>query len=246
MGDTITMRVSTCGSGLFVILGITLIILVSGPSPPFSPEITALLQNNAIERWENHPIPSGQKYRTDRTSPLVTQAKIYANLLNPPALPKPKTTDKPVLAESMTRTAPASILPRVQATPQKVSPRFKVHATSVFAKHPERSMALISKPGKGMFWIRPGDMLGYLKVTQIHKDAVVYAFKDRVGQVAWEPSSIPVSQRPRSDASSRMAMDLPNSPGPSPLPPVSASPLPSRLGTPKKQRTRPMSPRRGR
>ncbi len=82
-------------------------------------------------------------------------------------------------------------------------------------------MALISEPGKGMFWIRPGDMLGYyIEVTQIRREAVVCAFKDHVGQVAWEPSSKTVSQRPRPDASSH-------------LPPVTASPLSSRLGTPK-------------
>ncbi len=239
------MRVLRILPGVFFASAVLVCALTLSQARSVSPDVKLLIEQSvAIETWQACKRPRTGNHAASKISPLVAQAQIYAKLLNPPARPKPQTTNKLVLAESMTRTATAPILPRVQATPQKVSPSFKVHATSVFAKHPERSMALISEPGKGMFWIRPGHMLGYLKVTEICKDAVVYEFKDTVGQVAWEPSSIPVSQRPRSDASSRMAMDLPkSSPGPSPLPPVSASPLPSRLGTPQKQRTRPMSPR---
>jgi len=243
------MRVLRILPGVFFASAVLVCALTLSQARSVSPDVKLLIeQSGAIETWQACKRPRTGNHAASKISPLVAQAQIYAKLLNPPALPKPQTTNKPALAMSMTRTATAPILPRVQATPQKVSPSFKVHATSVFAKHPERSMALISEPGKGIFWIRPGHVLGYLKVTEIRKDAVVYEFKDRVGQVAWEPSSMPASQHPGSDTSSPMAMDLPNSsPGPSPLAPVSTSPLPSRLGAPQEQSKRPASspPHRG-
>jgi len=208
-------------------------------------ETTTLLRRRSpVEIWQEKRMSLAQESPVSITNPVVVQARIYAGLLNPPK-PRPvPETQRVAIAASASQARVIENIPRVQATPKKVSANFKVHATSVFTKHPERSMALISEPGKGMSWIRPGDTLGYLRVTQIRKDAVVYAFKDTVGQVAWEPSSMPTSQRPHSEASSPMAMDLPNSsPEPSPLPPASANPLPSRLGTPREQSGRPASPR---
>ncbi len=237
------MRVLTCISGLCVILGITLIILISGPSPPFNAKITGLLQNNTIERWENHHMPSTEKYRTERTSPLVTQAQIYAKLLNPPKKPEPGIR-KPAFATSKVRVEAASIPEdKLQATPQKVSPRFRVHATSVFAKHPERSMALISEPGKGIFWIQPGDMLGYIKVAQIHKDAVAYTFEDTSGEVAWEPHITTMPPSPKATSSNLAINVTPALASPTTLPPRPASPLPSRLAESQDKQRHPISPR---
>jgi len=209
-----------------------------------NPDVAALIQGpSAIEAWQNNRISIGKEPATSRVSPLVAQARIYAGLLNPPKPVKPIAKANPAASKSNIQSVRAAPQSKVKATPQKASPTFKVHATSVFAKAPEKSMALISEPGKGLSWIRPGDMLGYLKVTEIRTDSVMYAFKDTTGQVAWEPGIGSVSSRPRTSPSA-MAMNLAKpSASPSPLPAVPASPLPSRLAAPQKRQTRPVSPR---
>ncbi|MCF7973367.1 MAG: hypothetical protein K9N55_06100 [Phycisphaerae bacterium] len=179
-----------------------------------------------------------------KENPLVVQARIYAKLLNPP---KPARTvvrsDRETVGQSDSRTVTPSPHPKIEAIPQKASVHFKVLATSVFAKEPEKSMALVSEPGKGPSWIKPGDMLGYLKVTEIRRDAVVYAFEETTGEVAWEPSQD--TARPRTKVESPiLAMEMPSAAASqAPLPSVPSPPLPSRLATPVNGRMHAISPR---
>ncbi|NQV36347.1 MAG: hypothetical protein HQ515_26880 [Phycisphaeraceae bacterium] len=146
-----------------------------------------------------------------RPSPLVIQAQIYAKLLNPPKPARPVAKSSISWAPPETKPATRALQSHVKVAPKKALPNFKVHATSVFARQPEKSMALISQPGQGMAWIRPGDTLGHLKVMQIRKDAVVYEFEESIGEVAWTPSVTPAPPRPKR-ASSAMDTDVPPSP----------------------------------
>jgi hypothetical protein len=202
------------------------------------PDVAVLLQRQStVTRWQQRERAPDPQDSMPEIHPLVIQAEIYAKLLHPPELLPPASKPSRTAVE---RRAPSSAT--IPPKPPKTSPAFKVHATSVFAKTPNKSMALISQPGKGPSWIRPGDILGYLKVTKIRKDAVVYIFEDTTGEVAWEPSAgfVPIWPTPPESA---LAMNMPSAAALSTLPPVAASPLPSPLASPGNKRMHVISPR---
>jgi hypothetical protein len=238
------MRWVRLSPGVFVTASVLSCIIMWRQGRTPSPTITALLQRpRAVDIWQSHKVSLDKTTLTSRTNPLVAQAQIYAKLLNPPTLTQPVAKDTPDRVPPRAPPDPKPLTPHIRGTPQKASPHFRVHATSVFAKHPEKSMALISEPGKGMIWIRPGDVLGHLKVTQIRKDAVEYAFETLVGEVAWDPSADSVPSGLKRTSSS-MAMNVP-SPTRVPVswPPGPVPHLPNRLAAPQTLPERRVQPR---
>lgn len=220
---------------LFVVSMLTVCAMTFCPGRSVSPEVAALLKGpGAVSVWQSTKITLDERPATSKVSPLVAQAQIYARLLNPPRS-----------IESAAKVNSASPKRRAKqriAKPPRVSPAFKVHATSVYAKYPEKSMALVSQPGRESSWVRPGDMLGYLQVIEIRKDAVVYTYEGTTGEVVQESNTTPALQPPE-PPSSTMALDVP---GPSVDPvlpsPGPASPLPNRLAAPSRQ-VHPVGPR---
>jgi hypothetical protein len=250
MGDAIVMRLLRILSGVFVILAVAVCAMTFYQGSSVSPDVAALLKKpSAVSTWQNHNATLTKSDKTSRVSPVVAQARIYARLLNPPKPAKPvarngSASTRPKSKQTQVSAKPLSTPP---ARPRRVSPTFKVHATSVFSKHPEKSMALISQPGKRLSWIRPGDSLGDLKVIDIRKDAVVYAYEDTIGEVAWESSKMPASKRAELPDSA-MVMDLPELSTDPVAPSLEpATPLPSRLAAPiPVRRMYSISPRRRR
>lgn len=104
-------------------------------------------------------------------SPLVKRAEDFALYLDPPP---PKVSRK----SRQTRTKGG---PRVQ--PKKVSARFDLIATSYYAAHPEKSMALINQPGKGFNWVRQGGKVGYLIIEEVKGGVVVIRDGDRTYEI---------------------------------------------------------------
>ena len=98
---------------------------------------------------------------TDTESPLVKQAKAFANYLNPPPPPKPKRT-----SPSPEREAPA----RPQAS---ISSKFDLLGTSYYALRPQMSLALINEPGDGLRWVRQSSKIGHLVVEEVKDGKVV-------------------------------------------------------------------------
>ena len=90
-----------------------------------------------------------------QTSPLVKQAQAFALYLNPPPEMK-KPADK------------SGIVHR----PPTVSPKFVLVGTCYYALHPERSLALIDEPGKGLNWVRQSSGVGHLIIEQV-KDGLI-------------------------------------------------------------------------
>ncbi|MCP4453678.1 MAG: hypothetical protein GY809_19635 [Planctomycetes bacterium] len=130
------------------------------------PTIAALLQRpSTVALWQRRRMSLDKTAQTSRTSPLVAQGRIYVTLLNAPTMTRPVSngTSSRVPPKARPETKPPA--PRARGIPQRTPPPFKVHTTSVFAQHPEKSMGLISEPGKGTVWIRPGDMVGDLKIS---------------------------------------------------------------------------------
>ena len=107
-------------------------------------------------------------------SPLVKRAGDFALYLDPPP---PKVTRK----SRQTRTKKGGPAPKVQ--PKKVSARFDLIATSYYAAHPEKSIALINQPGKGFSWVRQGGKVGYLIIEEIKGGVVVIRDGDRTYEV---------------------------------------------------------------
>jgi hypothetical protein len=105
--------------------------------------------------------------RNERSSgdiiyPLVEKATAYALYLNPPKPPTPKGPPAP-----RTNTPPAYV-------PPVTTPKFRLLATTYYRSSPEKSLALISEPGKGDHWTKKGEHVGHFIVERIEKGAVFY------------------------------------------------------------------------
>ena len=96
---------------------------------------------------------------TDTESPLVKQAKAFANYLNPPPIPK-RTSPTPK------RKTPA----RPQAS---ISSKFDLLGTSYYALRPQMSLALINEPGDGLRWVRQSSKIGHLVVEEVKDGKVI-------------------------------------------------------------------------
>jgi hypothetical protein len=96
---------------------------------------------------------SANKQNAEADIPLVTQAQVFALRINPP---------KPVEQVSTVAQKPVE------------TPKFRLLGTSVYPDDPNRSMALIDEPGKGVHWVVPSDKIGHLTVTQVADGKVVY------------------------------------------------------------------------
>ena len=109
-----------------------------------------------IERF-NSDAGNKAKRSDSRTSPLVQQAKAFADYLNPQKRGTP--------AVYGTTGVTPSALP--------VTPRFRVIGTSYYQRHPELSLALIDEPGKGLHWVRQDSKVGHLTIEQVKEGLVV-------------------------------------------------------------------------
>ena len=237
------MRVLRVLPGVFVVSMLTVCAMTFCRSRSVNPEVAALLKGpGAVSIWQGTKMAPAKGPATSKVSPLVAQARIYARLLNPPSSIESAAKDTPASPKQHSNQGIPKPQSSMQIKPPRVSPAFRVHATSVYAKYPEKSMALISQPGRESSWVRPGDMLDYLKVVEIRKDAVLYTYEGTTGEVAWESNTTPALQPPKQPCST-MALDLA---GPSVDPvlpsPGSASPLPNRLAASSRQ-VHPSGPR---
>ena len=97
-------------------------------------------------------------------SPLVKQAEAFALYLNPPKKPKPT-------KRQTTKTRKKDLI-SARPKPKEVSAKFTLIGTSLYASHPELSLALIDEPGKGLSWVRQSSKVGHLTIEQV-KDGVV-------------------------------------------------------------------------
>jgi len=122
-------------------------------------EIEKLLSSaGAVERFENQ-VGDRLGRNRDTESPLVSQARKFADYLNPPAV-KTKRPKRTVRKPPAVRKSPA------------VSSKFQLIGTSFYALRPQQSLALIDQPGKGLCWVRQGGRVGHSTIEQI-KDGLV-------------------------------------------------------------------------
>jgi len=102
--------------------------------------------------------------------PLIKQAQDFALRINPP---------KPI--------------EQVSTVVQKQieTPKFRLLGISYYPDDPNRSMALIDEPGKGMHWVVQSDKVGYLTITQIFDDKIGYTDGQKNMEMLVERSQTP-------------------------------------------------------
>lgn len=121
---------------------------------------------SVIEKFETHK-SSNKKSNQIFIPPLVQQAKAYALYLNPPKPPAPKIISRPQ---------------KPVYRPPVTTPKFRLLSTSYYRSNPERSLALVSEPGKGDHWIAKGERVGNFVVERVENGSIVY----RVGNQSHE------------------------------------------------------------
>ena len=115
----------------------------------------------------------GPEQSRDVPSPLVVQATAFALYLNPPKPPAPAGAPQP-----------RATSPQPAPRPVVTIPKFRLLSTSCNHSYPEKSLALVSEPGKGDRWIRQGDHLGYLLVESVRDGKLVYRDGGQLSEMA--------------------------------------------------------------
>ena len=95
-------------------------------------------------------------------SPLVKQALVFRDIINPPPPPPPKVQPG---------AAPQAVA--VPAPPVPVAAKFNLIATSYYASNPEQSFVLIDEPGKGLHWVKQGSAVGHLTIETVKDGAII-------------------------------------------------------------------------
>lgn len=138
--------------------------------------------------------------KKDTESPLVKEAVVYKNILNPPPPPPPK-----VAPGDATQTA-------APPAPPVVAVKFDLVATSYYASNPEQSFVLINEPGKGLHWVKQGSAVGHLTIETVKDGAIIVRDGQRTSEMTvkvqegWKkllknpPSSTSPSSSPPSPA----------------------------------------------
>ena len=103
--------------------------------------------------------------------PLVKQAEAFALYLNPPP-PKSNQAQTPRKRTISTE------------RPVKVTPKFKLIATSYYRSRPEESVALVSEPGRETRWVKQGTRLGHFVVEEVGRGMIVYQDGDQLCKMA--------------------------------------------------------------
>lgn len=167
-----------------------------------SPEIQ---QDQGLSIVEKFGLAGGGGANSNQTiiPPLVKQAEAFALYLNPPP-PKSNQASIPMKQTFLTE------------RPVKVTPKFKLIATSYYRSRPEESVALVSEPGRESRWVKQGARLGHFVVEQVGRGMIVYQDGDQLCEMAVDTKVHVYTERARQTA---RASDKTSTPSPrSPVP----------------------------
>lgn len=120
----------------------------------------------------------------EKTSPLVKQAELFAKILDPPPPPKPVVKNVPITKEKGPVTPPP---------PPVLTAKFKVFGTAVSESEPERSIALIDEPGKGLVWVRQGSVIMGTTIEKILDGKISIKDSRGIVEMTVEEGPAPVS-----------------------------------------------------
>jgi len=126
------------------------------------------------------------KTDVDEMSPLVRQAQLFARRINPPPPPKPPEPPKPPKPKP-TRVATR---PRPPEPPRPPSAKFDVIAVCRYEDEPDKSLALLDLPAKGLKWVRVNERVEHLVVAEITDEGVIMSDNGRTQRL------VPIKKSP--------------------------------------------------
>ena len=125
-------------------------------------------QPSALQRFEE--LHNKRDALTDKESPLVVQAQVFAAYLNGPVVQD----NKEVIVTGQTSPRNIAKTPKTRIAP---TAKFKLEGTSYYPQQPERSIALIWTPGsneENPRWVKEGERLGHFVIHKIKRGVVIY------------------------------------------------------------------------
>lgn len=153
-----TLRITSVA---FVVLSAVFLVLSAVYGAESDQEVEKLLESpGALQKFNK---AKGAKPGGSETPPLVTEAELFALYLNPPA-------------EAPERKLPSErsrLGPRPPEPKKDFSVKFDLIGVSYYSAHPDRSLALIDEPGKGLVWVTQGSEIGHSVIEQIKQGVVV-------------------------------------------------------------------------
>lgn len=181
LGEAMNLRANTSVTARLLFglaIGAGIAFAVTSSIPRDSQVIELLNAPSVIDRFQqmnDDTKSNNQALKNPKHFPLVREAERFALLINPPSPPKPLQVAKPPK-----RTA------SVQVRPQNLSPTFKLHATIYHSSQPNKSMALVWKPGNNLQWVKQGDRVEYFTVEEIRSGSVILRNGKKLKRVTTE------------------------------------------------------------
>lgn len=123
-----------------------------------------LKETSIVEEFRKNAVAAPSQ---TKSSPLVAQAQALAKRLDPPPPPKP-------VEKSGGEASPSGTSGSRPAPPPPPA-KFDLIATAVNPVDASQSYALLSQPGKGMFWVKPNDEVSRAVIKQILPGKIVTA-----------------------------------------------------------------------
>ncbi len=215
-----TLKITTV---LAAVICVCMVGFVGAFGPKGDPEAEKLLDEPSFVDQLKEVITVA-KADSGEMSPLVREAQLFAKRINPPRPPKP-----PVVKKNPTKTVSKSdpIKAVKPPPPRRSSAKFEVIATCTYEDDPDKSMALLKLPAKGLKWVRVSEHVEHLIVAEVTDGSVVMSDNGRLLQ--------PIAMRNSPSAIRSLLAEDGYTPAPTPMvySPVSTSTTPSRPILPK-------------
>lgn len=160
---TIFSLAAAIAAGLVLASVLGLVSFLDFGEPDYDDTVKILSSPSAVERFKEQQgdaVPTNE----GKVSPLVRQAEVFANVIDPPAqISDPRRGD--------TRTGlPERKLPG----PEVSTAKFDLVGTSYSASNPSESFAYIRLPDKTYQWVQLGSEVGHLVVQEIKVGSIIY------------------------------------------------------------------------
>jgi hypothetical protein len=165
----ITSVVAVIVAGLLVVLVVGPKSLVPGLLAKFAvgsdEEVERILQSPSVVDlfWEDQGDGSDAKLPTK--PPLVTQAEMFARIIDPPEPAQP-----PNRGRTQAKGTRLPARPTVQT-----SSKLTLVGTSFVASDPQSSFAYVRLPDETHRWVRQGDEVGHQAIKEIKHGALIYS-----------------------------------------------------------------------
>lgn len=140
-----------------------------------------LAQQGAVDKFKQGGNATDKT--TDKVAPLVLQAELYANMINPPP--------PPVIPGANNTIIEVAEGDDGRKTRERVTPppptKFKLVATCKYENQPEKSLALINLSAKGDKWFRQGEAIEHLTLHEVKDGSVVLYQSGRLNSELFMP-----------------------------------------------------------